>query len=122
MSLTDWLNNGWLKAHQTSRPEIQRLLNLIRRDLKDSLSTDISADWRFAIAYNAALTCCQVALYCRGYAVARGQSEHYRIIQSMTLTLGEKFASIKTYLNACRNKRILPTMNLPTVSVSEATN
>jgi len=73
--------------------------------LKDSRSTDISTDWRFAIAYNAALTCCQIALYCHGYEVARGQSEHYRIIQSIDLTLGEKFASVKVYLNACRNKR-----------------
>jgi len=105
MSLKDWLKNGWLKPHQTSRQEIQSLLNLTRRDLKDSQSTDISADWRFAIAYNAALTCCQIALYCYGYEVARGQSEHYRIVQSLTLTLGEEFASVKIYLNACRNKR-----------------
>ena len=105
MSLKDWLKNGWLKPHQTSRQEIQSLLNLIRRDLKDSQSTDISADWRFAIAYNAALMCCQIALYCQGYEVARGQSEHYRIIQSLTLTLGEEFAAVKIYLNACRNKR-----------------
>ncbi|MCK9484377.1 MAG: hypothetical protein M0R34_08445 [Candidatus Marinimicrobia bacterium] len=105
MNLENWSSNGWLKPHQTSRQEIQKLLNLIRRDLKDSQSTDISADWRFAIAYNAALTCCQIALYCRGYEVARGQSEHYRIIQSLTMTIGEELAPVKTYLNACRNKR-----------------
>ena len=39
MSLSDWEKNGWLKAHQTSREEIQNLLNIVRRDLKDSDSS-----------------------------------------------------------------------------------
>lgn len=122
MSLNDWLNSSWIKTHKTSVQETQNLLNLIRRDLKDCQSNEISADWRFAIAFNAALTCCQIALYCCGYEIARGQSEHYRIIQSLTLTLGEEFAPVKNYLNACRNKRnIADYESAGTVSSAEAT-
>jgi hypothetical protein len=33
MSLQDWLNNGWLKPHQTSCEEIQKLYQIIERDL-----------------------------------------------------------------------------------------
>jgi hypothetical protein len=105
MSLSDWFNNGWLKTHRTSREEIRNLLNLIRRDLNDCQVPDLSSDWRFAIAYNAALQCCAVALYCHGYKPARGQSEHYRVIQSLVYTLGQKYADDRDYLNACRNKR-----------------
>jgi hypothetical protein len=54
MSLSDWENNGWLKIHQTSREEIQNLLIIVKRDLKDSQVEGLSEDWRFAIAYNAA--------------------------------------------------------------------
>jgi hypothetical protein len=51
------------------------------------------------------LQCATIPLYCKGYKPARGQSEHYRIIQSLPLTMGEKFSDIRDYLNACRVKR-----------------
>ena len=66
MSLTDWEKNGWLVRHETSKEEVQNILKIVERDLKDSNVKEISADWRFAIAYNAALQCCTVALYCKG--------------------------------------------------------
>lgn len=105
MILNDWFNNGWLKEHQTSREEIRSLLYLINRDLNDCQIPELSNDWRFAIAYNAALQCCTIALYCHGYKPARGQSEHYRVIQSMVYTFGEEFTHDRDYLNVCRNKR-----------------
>ncbi len=105
MSLTVWLKNDWLQPHQTSRQEIQNLLLIIRRDLKDSQLADLSLDWQYAICYNAALQCCTISLYCLGYKPGRGQSEHYRVIQSLPLTMGDKYNEIRDYLNACRAKR-----------------
>ena len=105
MSLKDWEKNGWLKPHKTSKQEIQDLLKIIERDLNDCRIVSISPDWRFVIAYNAALQCCIIPLYCEGYMPARGQSTHYRIIQSITLTLGSDFKETVIYLNACRTKR-----------------
>jgi hypothetical protein len=54
MTLRQWLDNGWLEPHRTSREEIGRLLAIVERDLRDA-EGDISLDWRFGIAYNAAL-------------------------------------------------------------------
>lgn len=105
MSLEDWLKSEWLKPHQTSRDEIQKLFAIIERDLKDCGNEHVSEDWRFAIAYNAARQCCTTALYCRGYKVARGQSEHYRVIQSLVFTLGNDYKEMRDYLDACRSKR-----------------
>lgn len=105
MSLADWEKNSWLKSHSTSREEVQNSLQIIQRDLKDSLATNVSFDWRFAMAYNAALQICTVCLYCSGYESARGQSEHYRVIQSLPLTMGNEYNEIRDYLNACRAKR-----------------
>ena len=57
MSLQSWLENGWLRRHKTSKKEIAYLLKIIERDLKDA-EGGISDDWRFGIAYNAALKLC----------------------------------------------------------------
>ena len=62
MTLAQWADNGWLKPHKTSREEIGNLLSIVERDLKDAES-GISADWRFGIAYNAALKLCTILLY-----------------------------------------------------------
>jgi hypothetical protein len=67
MSFEDWAKNGWLDTHRSSREEIRNLLSIVERDLKDSQSKDVSNDWRFAIAYNAALQSAMAALagvYC----------------------------------------------------------
>src|ERR1700736_1970332 len=55
VSFVDWVKNGWLVAHKSSKQEIANLLGIVARDLKDSQAKDVSDDWRFAIAYNAAL-------------------------------------------------------------------
>ena len=67
MSLQQWANNGWLKAHQTSPKEIQDLLKIVERDLADAVVGDLSDDWRFGIAYNAALKLCTILIYVSGY-------------------------------------------------------
>jgi len=54
VSFADWVKNGWLVAHKSSKQEIANLLGIVARDLKDSQAKDVSDDWRFAIAYNAA--------------------------------------------------------------------
>jgi hypothetical protein len=62
MSLQKWLENGWLRPHKSGKKEIADLLRIIDRDLQDAAG-DISADWRFGIAYNAALKLCTILLY-----------------------------------------------------------
>jgi len=121
MSLEAWQKNGWLRVHETSREEIQNLFSLIKRDLKESQIEDLSDDWKFAIAYNACLQCCTIPLYCSGFRPGRGQSQHYRTITSLTLTLGEEYQEIKNYLDACRAKRNVSDYDrVGTISTSEA--
>lgn len=59
MSLKQWADNGWLRPHESSSQEIAGLLAIVERDLADA-EGDISADWRFGIAYNAALKLCTI--------------------------------------------------------------
>ena len=46
MSFADWVKNGWLVAHKSSKQEIANLLGIVARDLKDSQSKDVSDDWQ----------------------------------------------------------------------------
>lgn len=120
MSLNDWEKNNWLKTHQTSREEIQNLLQIVKRDLKDSQLGELTADWRFAIAYNAALSICTIALFSKGYKPVRGQNEHYRVIQSLIFTLGTRYEETRDYLNNCRAKRNISDYDTAgTISINE---
>ena len=97
MSLSDWHKNGWLKAHVASAQEIADLLALAERDLKDCRTAGLSDDWKFNIAYNAALQASAAALAASGYAVPKGESNHFRVIQSLAHTLGLDAKSVARF-------------------------
>jgi uncharacterized protein (UPF0332 family) len=105
MSLEDWQSSGWLSAHEPSCQEIGDLLAIADRDLKDCRSEGLSADWRFNIAYNAILQAATAALAAAGYRASR-DSHHYRILQSLGLTVGVSTETLR-YLDALRKKRNL---------------
>lgn len=103
MSLSAWLKNGWLIEHRPSRLETSHLLDLVDRDLADCRNAALSKDWRFNIAYNAALQCAKAALAAAGYSAAKG-GHHYRVILSLEHTAGlDKKAVVA--LDAFRKKR-----------------
>ncbi len=66
MTLELWKQNGWLREYKTSRDEVAGILHLVRRDLADAAREEVSTDWRFNIAYNAALQLAILALYASG--------------------------------------------------------
>lgn len=103
MSLKQWLNNGWLRTHKTSKNEIENLMMIVDRDLKDA-KEGISDDWRFGITYNAALKLCTVLLYAEGFKAER-TLQHYRTIQALPLILGSARRDDANYLDTCRSKR-----------------
>jgi hypothetical protein len=121
MSLSDWQKNGWLKLHKTSPQEIADLLALAQRDLKDSNTKGLSDDWRFNIAYNGALQASSAALAASGYAVAKGDSNHFRVIQSLAFTIGLDSAAIGRF-DGYRKKRSMSIYDAAgVISSAEAT-
>jgi hypothetical protein len=105
MSLEDWMRNGWLVQHKSSPAEIAELLEIADRDLADCRVQGLSADWRLNIAYNSALQVATVALAVSGYRASR-EAHHYRVIQSLGLTIGADVSLIRK-LDAFRKKRNL---------------
>jgi hypothetical protein len=104
MTLQNWANNGWLKKHSTSKQEISQLLEIVDRDLKDARQKKLSADWRFGIAYNAALKLCTILMYIEGYKPEKSLA-HYRTLQALPLILGPEKEDDSDYLDSCRSKR-----------------
>jgi hypothetical protein len=119
MSLDDWARNGWIKPHRTSPQEIRQLLAAVRADLVDA-AKDLSPDWRFVIAYNAALRLGSVLLAVSGYQAERSQ-KHYRTIAVLPLILGPELQDLSIYLDRCRVRRSAITYEaMGRVSESEA--
>ena len=104
MSLAEWEKNGWLRPHKTSKEEISSLLAIVDRDLKDVEAKGLSDDWKFGIAYNAALKLCTILLQASGYRPEKTLA-HFRTLQCLPFILGEKHKSNADYLDVCRKKR-----------------
>jgi hypothetical protein len=103
MSLQNWLQNSWLVEHATSKEEIANLLSISNRDLEACQIKGLPADWRFTIAYNAALQAATAALAAAGYRPSR-DAHHYRVIQSLEFTTAPSQRVIDT-LDSFRKKR-----------------
>ena len=117
MNLRDWAESGWLKPHTAGREEVAGLLAIVERDLADARQ-GISADWKFGIAYNAALRLCTILLHAEGYRPERNL-QHYRTIQALGLILGPDRSADVEYLEVCRKKRNIIEYDSPG-SISEA--
>lgn len=103
--MPNWSSAGWLQRHRTSPEEIRDLWSIAARDLKDAAGSGISSDWRYGIAYNAALKLCTILLYAEGYKPAKGALAHFRVLAALPHILGAGRQSDADYLDGCRQKR-----------------
>jgi hypothetical protein len=93
----------WVKQHQPSRQEIADPLGVADRDLQACQTAGLVADWRFNIAYNAALQLAAAALAASGYEASR-TAHHVRVIHSLEFTLRLDSGTITTF-DTFRKKR-----------------
>ena len=78
---------------------------LIARDLKDAGIAEISADRRFATAYNAALQAANMAIACAGYRISSMTGHHKVTFESTKLVFGKVANEYADYFETCRRKR-----------------
>lgn len=104
-SWQQWLASGDVKAHQTSKQEIDNLRALITRDLADAAVTALSADRRFATAYNAALQAATIAIASSGYRVSARAGHHKVTFEAAAVALGTEAVALSDYFDTCRRKR-----------------
>src|SRR6266852_977966 len=78
---------------------------LVARDLADATVAGLSADRRFATAYNAALLAANMAIACAGYRVTAKTGHHKISFDSIVVALGAGSDQYADYFETCRRKR-----------------
>jgi len=77
-----------VQRHRTSKRELDEIRAVIERDLGDARVAGVSADRRFATAYNAALQTASMAIASAGYRVPAKAAHHRVTIDAITLAVG----------------------------------
>jgi uncharacterized protein (UPF0332 family) len=93
-----------IKSHLTSRQELDDLRDVVERDLQDAAVTALSADRRFATAYNAVLQLGKIVLACAGYRVV-GPGHHLTTFEAVQIAMGSSVSALTAYFDTCRRKR-----------------
>lgn len=97
--------NHDVQRHQTSKNELDNMRALVARDLADATVEGLSADRRFATAYNAALQAANMAIACAGYRVTAKVGHHKVAVDGVKLALGTSADEYAEYFEICRRKR-----------------
>jgi hypothetical protein len=103
-NLRQLLADGKLREQPTGPTEIAALWAVVNRDLADACVQGVSADRRFATAYNAALQLATVVLRAEGLRT-KGTGHHHTTLIALPLILGAGVRDTANYLDACRSKR-----------------
>jgi len=94
---------------------------LIKRDLADAAVPQVSADRRFATAYNAALQAANMAIACAGYRITARVGHHGVSLESVVWVLGKPAEKLAEYFDRCRRKRnLIDYMHSQVASETEA--
>ena len=94
-----------VQAHRASKKELDDIRALVARDLADANVPGVSADRRFATAYNAGLLSATMAIACAGYRVTAKTGHHKVAFDSVRLALGSGANRYADYFETCRRKR-----------------
>ena len=106
MSLKKLQTEGRLKAHRTSKAEIDALREGVEVKLSDARSTAISDDTRFTTAYGAALLLAKMALACAGYRLdAKSGGHHVTAFAALPYCVGAAGKGLARYFEVSRRKR-----------------
>lgn len=96
---------GKVRAHKTSRKELDDLRAVIVRDLEDAAIQELSDDRRFATAYNAALQTATMSIACTGFRLSTTAGHHRLTFEVARLALGASAHTSLDFFEACRRKR-----------------
>lgn len=90
MTINSLLERGFIERRDFSEKEISDLFDIVERDLNDSNTGDLSLDWKFGIAYNAALKLATILVRGSSLRVKSG-SHHMNTIALLPEILGEDY-------------------------------
>ena len=113
MTWTNLLANKEAQKHKTSKKELDNMRVLIARDLADAGIAGLSADRRFATAYNAALQAANMAIACAGYRIISKVGHHRVSLESTKLVLGKPMHKYVDYFDSRKSSAQRLEQNAP---------
>jgi uncharacterized protein (UPF0332 family) len=114
------LRESRIRLHRTNRQEVAGLFQVVERDLADAAITALSADRRFATAYNAALQAATAVMYSEGYR-AHSAGHHAIVFEFLDEAMGSAAVHLAGYFDDCRRKRNRADyVGVGSISVTEA--
>lgn len=103
--LTKLERAGLIEKVTTDAAEVEKLLELVLRDIKIAEGLiDMDLDWAFIAAYNAMLQGCLALMKAYGYR-PKGANKHLAAIRFTREVLGEEWRSLLNHLDRIRKKR-----------------
>lgn len=110
-----------VQRHTTSRQELEGIRTIVDRDLNDARVPGLSADRKFATAYNAVLQLAKMTIACAGYRVV-GQGHHLTTFEALELAMGRTVAPLASYFDTCRRKRNMLDYDMANVATETEVN
>jgi len=104
MSLERLQAESLIERQATTAEEIAELARLSERDLSAHDSEGLPDDWRFAIAYSAALQAATIVVRAEGFRALAG-AHHYATFAAFGAIVGDEYNDRIEYLQDCRGKR-----------------
>jgi hypothetical protein len=104
MSLAGLVESKRLRVEPTSADEINGLIGVVERSLKDASVEAISEDLRFIAAYNALLESATMAIRASGHRVPAQSGHHVLTFETLQYTIGADGSLIRR-LKAFANRR-----------------
>src|SRR5690349_6396220 len=100
MSWQTLLQTQRIRPHRTSKRELDDLRGVVKRDLEDASVPMLSADRRFATAYNAALQLAKMVVACSEYRVV-GPGHHQTTFEALEIAMGHSVSGLALYFDTC---------------------
>ena len=105
ISIESLIEAGSIHPFKATPQEIQKALNLARRDINEAEKIQASSlDWCFTIAYNCVLQACRAYMFQLGYRSASSES-HKTTFQFMKIVASEEMKQSIDYFDRVRIKR-----------------
>ncbi len=99
------IKDGKVHPFKATREEIERVLNLARRDLGEAEKIQASSlDWCFSIAYNSILQTCRAYMFHLGFRPASSEA-HKITFQFMQIVVDQTMKQKVDYFDRVRKKR-----------------
>ena len=95
------LESRTVQPRKTSAKDLRQLISY---DLVDAAIEELSADRRFATAYNAMLKLSKTTIACAGYKLISGSRHYRKAFGALKLALGKPGEPLKGYFETCRRK------------------